>query len=122
MSTAVCDAQHPTLLDVPAWADPAATEPVRVLHLINGEHYSGAERVQDLLALNLGGCGYEVGFGCLKPGRFDRMRQAHDAPLVDVPMHNRVDLRPAWQVARLVREQSYALIHTHAPRAALVGA
>ena len=31
-------------------AAPTAIQTVRALHLINGEHYSGAERVQDLLA------------------------------------------------------------------------
>ena len=31
-----------------------------VLHIINGEHYSGAERVQDLLALRLPEFGYQV--------------------------------------------------------------
>ena len=30
---------------------PSAVQTAKVLHLINGEHYSGAERVQDLLAL-----------------------------------------------------------------------
>ncbi len=32
----------------------------KVLHLINGEDYSGAERVQDLLALRLPDFGYEA--------------------------------------------------------------
>ena len=39
-----------------AGSDPSrssSTQTVKVLHLINGEHYSGAERVQDLLALGL---------------------------------------------------------------------
>ena len=43
---------------------------VRVLHVITGEHYAGAERVQDLLASELGHFGFEVGFACLKPGQF----------------------------------------------------
>ena len=38
----------------------------RVLHLINGEHYAGAERVQDLLALRLADYGYESAFACVK--------------------------------------------------------
>src|ERR1043165_8721630 len=40
------------------------------LHLVNGEHYSGAERVQDLLAKQLPRYGCEVGFVCVKPGKF----------------------------------------------------
>jgi glycosyltransferase involved in cell wall biosynthesis len=36
-------------------------------------------------------------------------------------MRSRFDLRPATRLARLVRSEQYALIHTHSPRAALVG-
>jgi glycosyltransferase involved in cell wall biosynthesis len=94
---------------------------VRVLHVINGEHFSGAERVQDLLALNLPSFGYEVGFACLKSGRFAALRQSQASPIVDLGMKSRYDLRPPARLARLVRDEGYALIHTHTPRAALVG-
>ncbi len=94
---------------------------VRVLHVINGEHYSGAERVQDLLALGLPEFGFEVGFACLKPGRFAQMRVAEQAPVFDLPMGSRFDLRPARRMAELIRQEGYALVHTHTPRAALVG-
>ena len=57
-------------LKPPTVATSPAVETVRVLHLINGEHYSGAERVQDLLARELPQFGYEVGFACVKPFRF----------------------------------------------------
>jgi hypothetical protein len=40
----------------------AASGATKVLHLINGEFYAGAERVQDLLALQLGPCGFAVSF------------------------------------------------------------
>lgn len=98
-----------------------ATARVRVLHVINGEHYAGAERVQDLLALRLPDEGFEVGFVCLKPGRFGESRLAQSAPLYDAPMRGRADLRPARQIARLLRDEGYALVHTHTPRSALVG-
>jgi CelD/BcsL family acetyltransferase involved in cellulose biosynthesis len=58
----------------------------RVLHLINGDDYSGAERVQDLLALRLREFGFEVGIACTKPGRFREARQAQDVPLIELPM------------------------------------
>ena len=46
-----------------------------VLHIINGEHYAGAERVQDLLGQQLGKFGYRAGFACLKHGQFAAMRK-----------------------------------------------
>jgi len=98
----------------------SAAAPVRVLHLINGEHYSGAERVQDLLALRLGAEGFEVGFACLKPDRFAAMRQSQ-TPLFNTAMNGRFDLSPVGDVIRLVRRERFALIHTHTPRAAVIG-
>jgi glycosyltransferase involved in cell wall biosynthesis len=105
--------------DRPESARSCATR--RALHVINGEHYSGAERVQDLLALDLGDQGFEVGFACLKPGKFDALRQARSTPLRTLKMRSRLDLRPAWQLAQWVRQDHYDLIHTHTPRAALIG-
>jgi glycosyltransferase involved in cell wall biosynthesis len=94
---------------------------VRVLHLINGEHYAGAERVQDLLAQCLPRCGFEVGFACVKPKRFAELRQSQNTPLYELPMRNRLDLSPAWKIARIVRREKYGLIHSHTVRTALVG-
>lgn len=93
----------------------------RVLHLINGEHYAGAEKVQDLLGLCLPECGFDVAFACLKPDRFPETRQSREAKLLSVPMRSRFDLRPARELTRLVRTAGYDLIHTHTPRAALIG-
>jgi glycosyltransferase involved in cell wall biosynthesis len=98
---------------------PPAT--IRVLHVINGEHYAGAERVQDLLAMRLPEFGVEVNFACVKPKRFAEMRRSQLTPLTNVPMRSRFDLRAGWRLARLVRENQINLIHTHTPRAALVG-
>ncbi|HTU24539.1 MAG TPA: glycosyltransferase, partial [Pirellulales bacterium] len=99
----------------------APTKIVRVLHLINGEHYSGAERVQDLLALGLPEFGFEAAFACLKPGRFLECRRSQDAHLWEVDMRSRFDLGTARQIARLVKQGGFQLIHSHTPRAALVG-
>ena len=107
--------------------DPVSRRPstsvdtIPVLHVINGEHYAGAERVQDLLALNLGQFGFRAGLACLKPGQFAQARQATEAPLYEVPMRGRLDLSPAWQLARIIRREGYELIHTHTPRSALIG-
>ena len=98
-----------------------ATPAIPVLHLINGEFYAGAERVQDLLALELPAHGFAVSFACLKEGVFATRRRCQDAPLHLLPMKSRVDLRLCLELARLVRAQNYRILHTHTPRSALVG-
>ncbi len=92
----------------------------KVLHIINGEFFSGAERVQDLLALCLPGYGYEVSFVCLKPDKFS-VNRGSSVPLFAMPMKSKFDLTPAWEIARIVKQHGYVLLHTHSPRAALVG-
>ncbi|MHB1035764.1 MAG: glycosyltransferase [Pirellulales bacterium] len=111
----------PEIETTPASLHGEKTAAARVLHVINGEHYAGAERVQDLLAQQLPGQGFEVGFACVKPDRFLALRQSHEAPLVELSMRSRLDLRPVADLVRLIRRDGYALVHTHTPRAALVG-
>ncbi len=93
----------------------------KVLFLINGEFYSGAERVQDILALELPWMGYQVSFACVKADAFPRERKAVDATLYETPMHGKFDLRTAWRVARLVRRERFKIIHAHTPRTCMIG-
>ena len=93
----------------------------RVLHLINGEFYAGAERVQDLLALGLPEFGFDCGFACLKPKVFDENRRAKSVPLHAVPMRSRVDLSAVRAVRRLLLDGRYDLLHTHTVRGAMIG-
>lgn len=93
---------------------------VRVLHVINGEHYSGAERVQDLLAARLPEFGFDAGFACVKPERFPEQRQTQQVPLFALPMRRRTDLRVAWQLRDVIRRHEYAIVHAHTVRSALV--
>ncbi len=95
---------------------------MHVLHLINGEHYAGAERVQDLLALWLPRLGVEVTLACVKPDKFPRRRQCRGAPLLEVPMRTRWDLRVVGALHRLIQQRQVHLIHSHTPRTALLAA
>lgn len=94
-------------------------EKIKVLHVINGELFSGAERVQDILALRLPDFGYEVGFACLKPLNFANCRQSTGL-LFNVPMKSKFDLAPAWEIARIVKREGFVLLHSHTPRAVLI--
>jgi glycosyltransferase involved in cell wall biosynthesis len=107
------------LENVSAGAEPVAP-PIDVLHVVNGEHYAGAERVQDLLAACLPAYGYRVGFACLKPGRFPDARHCQQAAVYRLPMASRCDLRIVGRLARLVRTQGYRLLHAHTPRSAMI--
>lgn len=93
---------------------------IKVLHVINGEFFAGAERVQDVLALYLPDYGYEVGFVCLKAVQFSKCRNS-TVSLFDIPMRSKFDLTPAQEIARIVKKEGYTLLHTHTPRAALIG-
>lgn len=110
-----------TALPEAPFAQGGVDDSLPVLHLINGEYYSGAERVQDLLAERLPDFGFRAELACVKPGAFVRHRQSR-APLYETPMRGRLDLRPLRQLVRLVRRQDYRLIHAHTPRTAMLGA
>lgn len=113
----------PSLRESPDHLTPSGNlAAVRVLHVINGEHYAGAERVQDLLAAGLAEFGFEVGLACLKPGQFPTKRECQQSPLYEVPMRSRFDLRPVGQLVRIVRQHDYRLLHAHTPRTLLVAA
>ena len=99
---------------------PSARQRLSVLHVINGEHYSGAERVQDLLADRLPECGCDVAFACVKPDRFPAARESQATPLFRIPMAGRADLFAARRLVRLVKQHGFELLHAHTPRSAIV--
>jgi glycosyltransferase involved in cell wall biosynthesis len=106
---------------LPTVPPPPAIDTVPVLHVINGEYYAGAERVQDLLAKHLAGLGFSVGFACVKFDLFGELRESRGAPLYDVPMWTRFDFRAAAKIAGIVRRDGYRLIHSHTVRTAMIG-
>jgi exopolysaccharide biosynthesis WecB/TagA/CpsF family protein len=110
----------PQMHDAPRERGGPPKKLMRVLHLINGEHYAGAEKVQDLLAASLADYGFDAAFGCVKPDQFSKMRKS-DVPLYEFAMRSRFDLHSAKQIARLIEEENFELLHTHTPRTALVG-
>ncbi len=101
------------------------TTDLKVLHVINGEHFSGAERVQSHLGRCLPKFGVAADFACVKPGRFFQLlseQAGHWGQGFDVPMKHRVDMRAVIGVRDLVRAHQYDLLHAHTPRTAMVTA
>lgn len=93
----------------------------KALHLINGEYFSGAERVQDLLAMALPRYGYAVGFACVKPDKFPKIRKSQNCELFDTRMKSKFDVWCARRVADTFRDNNYQLLHAHTPRTLMIG-
>ncbi len=105
--------------DLPLYAA-AKLELPTVLHVINGEHFSGAERVQQLLGKRLGEFGFDARFACVKPDRFPKLCGLSEQQIIESPMRGRFDLRVVSQLVKYVREHSVALLHAHTPRTAMI--
>ncbi|MDM4018664.1 glycosyltransferase family 4 protein [Roseiconus lacunae] len=94
-----------------------------VLHLVNGEHFSGAERVQSHLGRCLPDYGVRADFVCLKPGRFAQVLREQNGSwgqCFEAPMANRFDLRCVWSIRKLILRQGYDVLHAHTPRTAMI--
>lgn len=106
------------------WTGPERRNPgkpnAKVLHLINGEHFSGAERVQQLLGKHLNGLGYDALFACLKPKNFPQQAAIRSYQITEFPMRGKLDLSVVRGVKALAAETQACLLHAHTPRTALV--
>src|SRR3954470_17254104 len=88
-------------------ASPSLAPSIFALHLVNGEHYSGAERVQDLLAKQLPRYGCGVSFVCATPDKFPNARETKTAPLLEMPVRGWFDFRAVKRIAALIRSENY---------------
>lgn len=98
---------------------------LRVLHVVNGEYFSGAERVQSHLGRCLPQFGVRADFAMVKPEQFAKKIHEQSGAWgsgFETAMKGRFDLRPVRTVARLVRDGEYGLLHAHTPRTAMVAA
>ncbi|MCC9602786.1 glycosyltransferase family 4 protein [Stieleria sp. JC731] len=100
-----------------------STQQASVLHLVNGEHFSGAERVQSHLGRCLPEWGVKADFVCLKPGKFAAILSEQGGQwgkCFEAPMANRFDLRCVWKVRKLIHREGYQVLHAHTPRTAMI--
>lgn len=94
----------------------------KVLHIINGEYFSGAERVQQNLGLHLEQFGYTSHFVCLKPDKFPSVCGLPADRVHSAAMSSRFDWRAVDRVCKLATQTKSCLLHAHTPRTALVAA
>ncbi|MCO8122525.1 glycosyltransferase [Stieleria sp. TO1_6] len=107
----------------PADVEKPSLPKLRVLHIVNGEHFSGAERVQSHLGRCLPDFSVDADFACVKPGKFAALLDQHQGQWGQIhcaAMAHRLDLRAAWKVRELVIGGGYQLLHAHTPRTAMI--
>ncbi|MCA9192769.1 MAG: glycosyltransferase [Planctomycetales bacterium] len=110
----------PFVVSPPLTEQRNAAKLCNVLHIINGEYFSGAERVQQLLGRGLGPYGYNATFACVKPGKFPTFCNLRAGQVLQTPMRSRVDLKVVTELVAHVRSEQVKLLHAHTPRTALV--
>ena len=93
---------------------------VSSLHLINGEHFSGAERVQQLLGKRLPDFGVTAHFACLKPGKFPELCGLNHDLVRSTEMKSRFDLGVVRRITELALDSDVDVLHAHTPRTALI--
>lgn len=91
-----------------------------VLHLLNGEVYSGLERVVDHLADAAPASGFNLLLAFLKPDTMRARMSSTRAAVHEMPMRSRFDLGVARAAAVLATDSGCRLLHSHTVRSALV--
>ncbi|MDO9311730.1 MAG: glycosyltransferase family 4 protein [Nitrosomonas sp.] len=95
---------------------------IPVLHILNGEHYSGLERVVDQLAEMAPAYGYRLHLILLKPMVMRSNMKSKQAIIFECPMRNRFDLAVSRSITGLAESTGSKLIHSHTVRSSLVAA
>jgi glycosyltransferase involved in cell wall biosynthesis len=104
----------------PAMAKKPTLPALASLHLINGEHFSGAERVQQLLGNRLPDFGVSACFACLKPDKFPKLSGLAPDRVRSIGMRNRLDLSIVKRIADYAMETQADVLHAHTPRTAMI--
>ena len=76
-------------------------EAVAVLHLLNGEQYSGLERMVDHLVAAAPTQGFRLVLALLKPDRMRQRMSAKGGEVHEVPMRSRVDLSGTGRITAI---------------------
>jgi glycosyltransferase involved in cell wall biosynthesis len=94
---------------------------LRVLHVIGGGEFGGAERHILNLAAALDPAEATVAVACLFARPFAEMAGEAGLEAYTFPMRRKFDFRVVGPLARLAGEGGFDLVHTHGVRANLIG-
>jgi glycosyltransferase involved in cell wall biosynthesis len=94
---------------------------MKILHIINGQYYSGAERVQDLLVQTLPSYGIDAYLVCIKPDKFKQRCECDKNKVFELDGRYKSDYARYRFISRFIVENNVKIIHTHTPRSGLLG-
>lgn len=94
---------------------------LKILHLVSGEFYAGAERVQEMLLRYLDRDRFDPWCIALIDGAFVRQARETGLPVEVLPMRHKADASAVWKLATRLREGGFDLVHTHNVRSHLIG-
>lgn len=97
-------------------------KPIRVLHIIQGKHFGGAEQVVLTLSKCFDHSQVLPAVVCLSKGLLLDKLSAANIPNFLIPMKSKTDIiAPLHKMIRLIKEQHIDIIHTHTVRSNLIG-
>ncbi len=94
---------------------------LKVLHIIGGGEFGGAEKHILNLAGALDRQAVELTVCCLFSGPFVEIAAAAGISALAVPMRNKIDFAVIRKLSALIRSGGFDLVHTHGVRANLLG-
>ncbi len=89
----------------------------KILHIIGGGEFGGAERHVLSLMQNTDQDRFSPMLACLCPGPFAQMAADEGFTAVTWPMSHKLDLRPRRQLRQFLKDEGISLVHTHGVRA-----
>lgn len=96
--------------------------PIKVLHIIQGRHFGGAEQVVLTLSKCFDSAHISPSVLCLSNGLLLKKLKEAGIPSFLIPMKTKKDiLLPLLKTIRLVRKKKIDIIHTHTVRSNLIG-
>ena len=94
---------------------------IKVLHIIGGGEFGGAEQYLLTLARHMDRSEFELHTACLFSEPFaSRIREEGFTAHV-FPMRSKIDWKPIGNIASLIKTEGFRIVHTHGVRANLIG-
>ncbi|MHB9094202.1 MAG: glycosyltransferase [Eubacteriales bacterium] len=95
--------------------------PMKVLHVIGGGEFGGAEQHLLTLIKHMDKSDFELHIACLFAEPLASLARSEGLRVHVLPMKSKLDLQPIGSIASLIKREGFHIVHTHGVRANLIG-